>query len=321
MHCNLTCCRSACFSKPALFTIICMKVRIIPALILMVLATATISPAADQIYPFSPDEMVIGSIRTHKIVGDESLIELARKFGIGYNEIVDANPGLDPFVPGEGEEVTIPTTWILPDIPSFGGLIINISEMRLYFFSKHSSSTVRTFPIGIGSEGNETPVGSFKIIEKMVNPSWNVPESIRKERPELPRVVPPGPENPLGTHALRLSLGSILIHGTNRPFAVGRRASHGCIRMYPEDIPKLFQAVPKGTEVSIIQQPVKVGLLGNRIYLEVHKDQAMRINYFDEAVTLLRKLMKRHEIYDTIDKEKMLAVLREKSGMPVDITR
>lgn len=298
-----------------------MKVRIIPAIILIVLTTVTISPAADQIYPFSRDEMVIGSIQTHKIVGDESLIELARKFGIGYNEIVDANPGLDPFVPGEGEEVTIPTAWILPDIPSSGELIINISEMRLYFFSKHSNSTVRTFPIGIGSEGNETPVGSFKIIDKMVNPSWNVPESIRKERPELPRVVPPGPENPLGTHALRLSLRSILIHGTNRPFAVGRRASHGCIRMYPEDIPKLFQAVPKGTEVSIIQQPVKAGLIGNRIYLEVHKDQAMQINYFDEAVTLLRKLMKRHEIYDTIDKEKMLVVLREKSGMPVDITR
>ena len=298
-----------------------MNIRIIFILTCIFLNVSPLSSDAFQIYSYAKDETVIGSLKTHTIKGDESLIEIARKFGIGYNEIVDANPGLDPFVPGEGKEINIPTTWILPDLPSYDGLVINIAEMRLYYFSKHSGSVVRTFPIGIGSEGNETPVGKFKIIEKIVNPSWYVPGSIRKERPELPRVVPPGPENPLGTHALRLSLGSVLIHGTNRPYAVGRRASHGCIRMYPEDIPKLFQAVSKGTEVTIIQQPVKVGTLNSRIYLEVHKDQALQINYFDEAVTSLRKLLKVYNIYDTIDKEKMLTVLREKRGMPVDISK
>ena len=189
--------------------------------------------------------------------------------------------------------------------------------MRLYFFSKHSAETVRTYPIGIGSEGNETPVGIFKIVGKKIKPSWYVPESIRKEKPELPAVVPPGPDNPLGSHALRLSAKSVLIHGTNRPFAVGRRASHGCIRMYPEDIPKLFDVVPVGTKVIIVRQPVKVGILDNRIFIEVHKDDSMQVNYFNEAVQLLRN----KNLYDTIDKEKMLSALREKRGIPVDITK
>jgi L,D-transpeptidase ErfK/SrfK len=188
--------------------------------------------------------------------------------------------------------------------------------MRLYFFSKKSSEIVRTFPIGIGSEGNETPVGIFKVLEKKVKPAWYVPESIRKENPKLPRVVPPGPDNPLGSHALKLSAQSILIHGTNRPFAVGRRASHGCIRMYPEDIPKLFQVVPNGTLVTIIRQPVKVGIFNKQIYLEVHKDDFLQMNYFDEAVNLLRK----KKLYEKIDKDKMLSTLRQKNGVPVNIT-
>jgi len=132
----------------------------------------------------------------------------------------------------------------------------------------------------------------------------------------LPKVVPPGPDNPLGSHALRLSLGTILIHGTNRPYAVGRRASHGCIRLYPEDIPKLFQSVPNGVRVTIARQPVKVGIKNNKVYIEVHKDKFLHINYFNEAVNLLRK----KNLYKGVDKEKMLSALREKSGIPVDIS-
>ena len=187
----------------------------------------------------------------------------------------------------------------------------------MYYFSKHSGAIVRTYPIGIGSEGNETPIGVFKITEKVVKPSWRVPESIRKEKPELPAVVPPGPDNPLGSHALRLSAKSVLIHGTNRPFAVGRRASHGCIRMYPEDIPKLFQAVPNQSKVTIIRQPVKVGVSNSRVFIEIHKDEYLQTNYFNEAVQLLKK----KNLYDSIDKEKMLTALREKKGIPVDITK
>jgi L,D-transpeptidase ErfK/SrfK len=288
-------------------------------LIFIFIAICGFSSPSDafQIYSYADKNTVIGSLKTHKIKGDESLIEVARRFGIGYNAIVDANPGVDPFVPGSGKSITIPTSWILPDMASYDGIIINISEMRLYYFSKHSAPIVRTYPIGIGSEGNETPVGVFKITEKVVKPSWHVPESIRKEKPELPLVVPPGPDNPLGSHALRLSAKSVLIHGTNRPFAVGRRASHGCIRMYPEDIPKLFQAVSNRSKVTIVRQPVKVGFSNSRVFIEIHKDDTLQTNYFNEAVQLLRK----RNLYDSIDKEKMLAALREKKGIPVDITK
>lgn len=275
------------------------------------------SPEASETYPYDQHTTVIGALKTHTIKGKESLIEAARKYGIGYNEIVDANPKLDAFVPGDGKSVAIPTFWILPELSAYDGIVINLSEMRLYFFPKKSAGRVNTFPIGIGSEGNETPVGNFKIIEKITKPSWRVPESIRKERPELPLVVPPGPDNPLGSHALRLSLGSVLIHGTNRPYAVGRKASHGCIRMYPEDIPNLFKLVPKGAKIVIIRQPVKIGMLGDRVYLEVHKDNDAHANYFNEAVRLLIK----KDLYKKVDKDKMLVALREKQGFPVDISK
>lgn len=295
-----------------------MYMRSIYSIFIFIVICGFSSPSdAFQIYSYADKNTVIGSVKTHKIKGDESLIEVARRFGIGYNAIVDANPGVDPFIPGSGKSIIIPTSWILPDIASYDGILINLSEMRLYFFSKHSAPIVRTYPIGIGSEGNETPVGVFKITEKLAKPSWNVPESIRKEKPELPRVVPPGPDNPLGSHALRLSAKSVLIHGTNRPFAVGRRASHGCIRMYPEDIPKLFQAVPNRSKVTIIRQPVKIGISNSRVFIEIHKDETLQTNYFNEAVQLLRK----KNLYDSIDKEKMLTALREKKGIPVDITK
>jgi L,D-transpeptidase ErfK/SrfK len=287
--------------------------------LLLIFTVLSFTSVSAEVYSYSKDNTVIGTVKTHKVNGNESLIEIARNFRLGYNEIVDANPALDPFLPGNNSTVNIPTMWILPDVPSYEGIAINISEMRLYYFFKQKKvSLVRTFPIGIGDEGNDTPVGTFKIIEKIVNPSWHVPESIKKERrPGLPDIVPPGPENPLGTHALRLSLGSYLIHGTNRPWAVGRRVTHGCIRLYPEDIPRLFQMVPKGTKVTIVRQPVKVGIKDNKVYIEVHKDDyGKSTNYFNEAVELLRKkgLLKK------VSTEKLYRAVKEKSGIPVDIS-
>ncbi len=273
-------------------------------------------PVAADAYTLSNDSTVIGSVKKYQTRGGESLIELARRFGLGYNEITEANPKLDPFVPGDGATIDIPTAWILPDLPGYDGIVINLSEMRLYYFPEKKKLSVMTFPIGVGSEGKETPLGTFRIVEKMVNPSWYVPESIMKEKPELPKVVPPGPDNPLGSHAMRLSERTILIHGTNRPYAVGRKASHGCIRMYPEDIPKLFQMVPKNSRVTIVRQPVKVGRINNRVYVEIHKDMELKINYFNEAVRLLVK----KGLFQSVDKEKMLTALREKRGFPIDIS-
>jgi len=298
-----------------LVTIILMKTRIL--LIPIFITLFFTSSVAAEVYSYSKDTTVIGVTTSYKVKDNESLIEIARKFGIGFNEIADSNPDHDPFVPGTGMSVKIPTSWILPDIALYNGIVINLSELRLYYFLRQRGSmSVMTFPIGIGSEGTDTPVGNFRVIKKIVSPSWYVPESIRKEKPTLPKVVPPGPDNPLGSHALRLSLGTILIHGTNKPYGVGRRVSHGCIRLYPEDIPKLFQSVPKGVSVTIARQPVKVGIKNNKVYIEVHKDKFLHINYFNETVNLLRK----KNLYKGVDKEKMLSALREKSGIPVDIS-
>lgn len=267
-------------------------------------------------FSISNDTSLVGSVKYHIIKKGDSLIELARQYDLGYNEIVSANNNIDPFVPPEGSKIIIPTFWILPERPAnFQGIVINLSEMRLYYFYKKNQLT--TFPIGIGDDGIETPVGKFKISHKMVNPPWYVPESIRQERPELPAVVPPGPENPLGSHAMRLSGLSYLIHGTNRPWAIGRKVTHGCIRLYPEDIPKLYEIVPIGTEVIITRQPVKVGKLGDEVYVEVHlDDQLDNFDYLQNAIELLAK--KGYMKY--VDTFKLYHVIKVKNGIPTSVT-
>ncbi len=275
-------------------------------------AFAVSSASAEYFYAL--DSEVIGNMQQYKIKQGESLIEIARMFDLGYNEIADANPGVDPFVPPPGLPVRIPMTWIVPDVPARSGIVINISEMRLFFFLSKGTNLMTTFPIGVGDEGKETPVGEFRIIRKVVNPAWIVPKSIREEKPELPRVVPPGPDNPLGSHALRLSLPSVLIHGTNKPWAVGRKATHGCLRLYPEDIPRLFLLVKKGEKVTIVRQPVKVGVRQNRVFIEVHNDG--NANYLQEAV----KALGRKNLLGRIDRKKLIYALGEQSGIPVDIT-
>jgi L,D-transpeptidase ErfK/SrfK len=192
--------------------------------------------------------------------------------------------------------------------------------MRLFYFFKQKRSTlVMTFPIGIGREGFATPVGKFRVIEKTINPNWYVPKSIREEKPELPEIVPPGPDNPLGSHALRLSLGNVLIHGTNKPWGVGRRVSHGCIRLYPEDIPWLFKSVSKGTLVTIVRQPIKVGAKDkNKVFIEVHDDNPEgNIDYIKEAVMLLMK----KKLIEKISTKKLYKALEEQRGIPVNISQ
>jgi len=291
------------------------KVSIIIALLLLVCHRAD---AATQVFSNNNSDSVIGSVTTYTLMPGESLIEVARKFDLGYNEIVAANPGLDPFVPGKGNTAEIPNSWILPDVRTREGIVINLSELRLFFFYQVGPAKfIRTFPIGIGTEGNDTPTGQFAVIEKTVRPTWHVPASIREEKPYLPAVVPPGPENPLGSHAMRLSLPSILIHGTNKPWGVGRRVSHGCIRLYPEDIPVLFNSVPKGVKVTILTQPVKAGLKGERVYLEVHgEDGKSDSELFSDAASVLAK----KRLLGRIDTEKLYRAVQEKRGMPVDIS-
>ncbi len=273
-------------------------------------------PSFSEVFSFNKDSTVIGFKRTYSIRDSESLIEIARKFKLGYNEIISANPNVDPFLPEVGKTINIPTSWILPDSNNYDGIIINLSEMRLYyFFQQNGKKFVRTFPIGIGREGYDTPLGTFKIIQKIENPTWYVPESIKAEKPYLPKIVPPGPDNPLGSHALRLSLSSYLIHGTNKPWGVGRRVSHGCIRLYPEDIPVLYSFVKKGTKVQIVRQPVKIGIRDKRVFIEVHEDDTLE-NYFSEAFSLLSK----KGLLESINNKKLYQALALKSGEPMQIS-
>lgn len=267
------------------------------------------------VYPGNED--VIGMVRTDTIREGDSLVELARRNDVGFNAIAEANPELDHFVPTTGAMVTVPTGWIVPRAATPRVIVINLSEMRLYYrFRAKGARLLVTFPIGIGSEGADTPLGSYRVIEKLVDPAWYVPASVKKEKPELPPVVPAGPDNPLGSHALRLSERSILIHGTNKPWGVGRRVSHGCIRLYPEDIPRLFRLVSLGTPVTVVREPVKVGVKGGRVYIEVHRDDDAKVGYLEEATRLLaeRRLLER------VDSVKLYATILEKRGVPVDIT-
>ena len=210
---------------------------------------------------------------------EDTLLDIARQFDIGYEEIVNANPDLDPWIPGEGARVLVPNRYILPDAPH-KGIVINLAEMRLYYYppkKKGKLQQVITHPIGVGREGWTTPLGKTRIIQKKKDPTWTPPASILKEHLEkgdpLPSVVPAGPDNPLGAYAMRLGMPGYLLHGTNRPFGVGMRVSHGCIRLFPEDIEHLFGIVLVNTPVEILYQPYKAAMEKGTLYIEAHKTQ------------------------------------------------
>ena len=211
---------------------------------------------------------LLGSVRSLTAKHEDTLLDLARDNELGFVEIVAANQGVDPWVPGEGTEIILPTGHLLPDAPR-EGIVINLAEHRLYFFAEDG---IRTYAIGVGRDGWDTPLGTTKIVRKKKNPIWYPPESIREEHPDLPKVVRAGPDNPLGRHALYFDWPTYLVHGTNMPWGVGRRVSHGCIRLYPESIEKLFGEVPVGTTVQVIDQTIKVGWSAGELYLEVYPE-------------------------------------------------
>ncbi len=260
-------------------------------------------------------EEVLGVVGTRIVKQGESLIEIAREHDVGFNAIAAANPGLDPFVPTVGAVLTIPTAFIVPRSAEPGTIVVNVSEMRLYLVPKGGGVPL-TFPIGVGMDEWKTPVGTFTVVSKVTNPTWYPPLSIRRENPELPAKVPPGPDNPLGTHALRLSEGSLLIHGTDQPYGVGRKASHGCIRLYPEDIPSLYERVPLKTRVTMVREPVKVGLRHGRIFVEVHEDRDVRTDHAAAARALLAK----RGLAARVDEQRLETALREQRGVPVDVS-
>ena len=182
--------------------------------------------------------------------------------------MVAANPGIDPWIPGDGTKINLPTTHLLPDGPR-EGMLLNLVDQRLYHFPP-GGEPVESYPIGTGQDAWGTPLGHTEIVRKKRDPTWYVPKSIQKEDPDLPPVVGPGPDNPLGRHALYLGWPSYLIHGTNNAWGVGRRVSHGCVRMYPEDIEAVFPRIPVGTKVTIVSQEAKLGWHAGMLMIEVH---------------------------------------------------
>jgi L,D-transpeptidase ErfK/SrfK len=222
--------------------------------LLSALSVGTASPAAAAEFPLAPTQVVVGSVETYVTKPGDTLLDLAHRYDLGYTEIVAANRGVDPWAPGTGRRIVIPGQFLLPDAPR-RGIIVNLAERRLFYFPPHRA-IVETFPIGVGVDAGATPIGSTRVVAKQANPVWYPPASIRAEEPNLPRAVPAGPDNPLGAFALALGWPGYLIHGTDKPDGVGRNVSHGCIRLYPEDIARLFREVPIGTQVAVTREPV-----------------------------------------------------------------
>ena len=277
----------------------------------------------------APADDMIGALQQVVTAYEDTLLDLARANGLGYVEMVAANPGVDPWVPGESTPVVLPTAHILPDAER-QGLVVNLAEHRLYYFGGPGTEPA-TFPLGVGKEGWSTPLGRTEIVRKKERPIWYPPDSIRAEKPSLPKAVPPGPANPLGSHALYFGWPTYLIHGTNRPWGIGRQVSHGCIRLYPEDIARLFEIVPIGTPVQVIYQPVKVGWSDGELYVEAHPeaiqaDELERTGRIDslgaESVSdaLYRIKTSVGAAENRLDWRAIRNALDERSGVPVRIT-
>jgi len=273
---------------------------------------------ASGVFPFDgASELLTGGDMTYTIGNKETLIILARAYDVGYNEITDANRNIDPWVPAKGTRVLIPNSWLLPGILD-KGIIINLAEMRLYyFFYLENHKYVSTYPVGIGRQGFNTPAGTYHITLKVKDPVWRVPEDIRKEKPELPAFVLPGTDNPLGKYWLQLSVNGYGIHGTNMPYGIGRRVSHGCIRLYPEDIELLSAFVEPETPVKIIDEAVKIGMHNNKVYIEVHRTEETE----SALIQIAAEKISRKRLLKYVDTELMIRAIESATGLPAVISR
>lgn len=276
-------------------------------------------------WSLAENQDVVGRVDWHRVSEADTLVAIARRFGVGYEAIVRANPMFDIWLPEAQRALKLPMQFVLPPGPR-QGLVLNLAEMRLYYYPNEGPKQVFSYPVGIGREGWQTPVTTTRITDKTSNPNWYPPQSIRDEALDagvvLPDVVPAGPENPLGSHALRLGISGYLLHGTNRPAGVGMRVSHGCIRLYPEDIVALFDLVDVGAELRIIDAPVKLGWLRNELYIEVHPaayapDGEIGRSSIVAIDKLKAQLGKNQSL--TLDAVALQLALDEVSGVPVRI--
>jgi len=293
-------------------------------------------PTATHRFDFDPEhDTVVGQLQVTRTRASDTLPDIARRFNLGYEELVRANPGVDPWLPGEDTEIVLPTQFVLPDAP-YAGVVINLAAMRLYYFPPRGESdalqTVITHPIGIGKVGWETPVGETKVKAKARDPWWYPPASVRREHARngdpLPAKVAPGVDNPLGAHVLTLGWPSYLIHGTNKPYGVGMRVSHGCIRLYPEDIAELYPELPVGVEVRVVNEPFIYGWQGDALYVQAYpvlEDDERE--HADGAGMLLNAAIS-NELFQKVkqqgaglDLELVAALVDARQGIAVPVTR
>jgi L,D-transpeptidase ErfK/SrfK len=275
-------------------------------------------------YDLVGDQAIVGEIAAVETRENDTLPDVARHFGLGYNDITAANAGISAWTPRANSRVLLPLQFILPDAPR-KGIVLNVANMRMFYYPKKERNKVYTYPVGIGRDGWNTPMGATSIAVKTANPDWHVPPSIHREHAEkghiLPSVVRSGPDNPLGYYAMRLAIGSYLIHGTNKPFGIGMQISHGCVQMYPEDIEVLFKKVPVGTSVKIVHDPYLTAWDNNMLYLEANEPLEKWLNnkrqLKKQVSKELTKLAKQHNV--TVDWDKVDKVIERADGIPTPV--
>jgi L,D-transpeptidase ErfK/SrfK len=309
----------------------------------VVTAPAQPDPAAPRLaaletrhFALAPQQELVGETQVLFARYENTFSAIGRQYNLGYEEMRRANPGVDQWLPGEGTPIYLPTQTILPE-GSRSGIVVNVPAMRLFYFTTEKAATaggpevlkVSTHPVGIGTEGWATPFGEAKVMQKAKDPTWYVPASVRKEHAErgdpLPSIVPPGPDNPLGKFAMTLSLPGYLIHGTNKPAGVGMRSSHGCIRLYPEDIEALFGRVARGTAVQLVNQPVLAAWQDGQLYLEVHPPLAEETHdLVAEADAALNRALQRAGAAAAnvvIDRAAIEKIVTEQRGVPLPVLK
>lgn len=281
-----------------------------------------------------PNSDLVGEIRYTRALREDTLVDIARRFSVGQDEMVQANQQVDRWLPGEGTQVLLPKQFILPDTPH-NGIVLNVPEMRLYYYRPHGKNApmdIVTYPVSIGRMDWRTPLGTTKVMGKLVDPVWRPPATIKREHAAdgdiLPDVVPAGPNNPLGKYAMRLGVPGYLIHGTggqvegmsyDKTFGIGMRVTHGCVRMYPEDIEKLFPQIPVGTPVHIVNQPIKMGRVNDTWYIEVHQPLDEDKMSYDELLKKALDIVEKKNFI--IDGAAMKKALQEQTGIPTPVSR
>lgn len=284
-------------------------------------------PIPNHVYVLEEGDDVIGEIQVVWAAYEDTFVDIARAYGLGFDELVAANPGVDPWLPGAGTPIVLPTRFVLPEAVR-AGIVLNVATKRLFYFPESEAAgatVVETYPIGIGRAGWQTPTGDTTVISKARDPVWFVPKSVRAEHlaagDPLPRRVPPGPDNPLGKYVLGLGIPGYLIHGTNKPAGIGMRVSHGCVRLYPENIERLFQQVDIGTPVRIVNQPFLFGWQNGDLVLEAHKplDEDSRDWYAGLWIQVRASMGDYTGGNVIIDESRIQNIATEKRGFPISV--